>query len=66
MPIRLQTDLSLFFGPTNEFKKIEKLINVTFDFLKFITYRRNVVINHIILKKKNEKTGNYSKVGKFL
>lgn len=65
MPIRLQTDMNLYFEPTNEFEKIEELIYVTFDFLKFITYRRNTVVNYIILKKKNEETGNYSKVGKF-
>lgn len=64
MPIRLHTDMNLYFEPTNEFDIVERLINVSYKFLKFITYRRNIAFNQIILKKKIEETDKYRKVGK--
>lgn len=62
MPIKLQTELNLYFEPTDEFELIERLVDVTYSFLKFITYRKNITFKHLILKKKNE-TGKYRKVG---
>ncbi|MEK5364105.1 HEPN domain-containing protein [Peribacillus sp. FSL K6-5616] len=64
MPIRLQTDMNFYFEPTNEFNFVERLINVSNRFLKFITYRKNTTFKPIILKKKIEETGKYQKVGK--
>ncbi|PCD04896.1 hypothetical protein CMV16_26480, partial [Peribacillus simplex] len=64
MPIRLQTDMNFYFTPTNEFDFVERLINVSNRFLKFITYRKNTTLKQIILKKKIEETGKYQKVGK--
>ncbi|MFD2130398.1 HEPN domain-containing protein [Pseudogracilibacillus auburnensis] len=63
MPIKLQTELNLYFKPTNEFELVERLANVTYSFLKFITYRKNINFKHLILKKKNEE-GKYRKVGR--
>lgn len=63
MPIKLQTDMNLYFEPTDKFEMVEKLFNVTYSFMKFITYRRNVSFGNITLKKKNDKTGKYRKVG---
>lgn len=63
MPIKLQTDLNLYFEPTDKFELIERLVDITYSFLKFITYRKNITFKHLILKKKNE-TGKYRKVGK--
>lgn len=63
MPVKLQTEMNLYFETTNEFDLVEKLANITYSFLKFITYRKNIAFKHLILKKKNE-AGKYRKVGK--
>jgi hypothetical protein len=53
-PLKLHTDLHLRFDETSDYSKIHKLIDITSNFLEFVTYRRNIAINHIILSKKDE------------
>lgn len=64
-PIELATALYLSFKETTDYSKIHKLINVTSNFLKFVTYRRNISVSHVILIKTDEKTGNLIPVGEF-
>lgn len=64
LPIRLKTDMNFHFEPTGDFNFIERLINVAYDFLKFITYRRSVTFNDIYLKKEINNSGIYQKTGK--
>lgn len=64
-PLKLNTTLTFYFSPTNEFVKIQHLIYLTFDFMKFITYRRNTKEYRFYLKKKNVENGKYREVAEF-
>ena len=63
MPLKLKTDLNLYFEPTEKFDFIERLSDVTLSFLKFVTYRGNIVLNKLTLLKNNKETNKYHKVG---
>jgi len=64
-PLKLHTDLYLGFEETKDYGKAHKLINVATKFLEFVTYRRNISINHITLSKKDETKGKQIVVGEF-
>ncbi|MFS0883326.1 hypothetical protein [Metabacillus niabensis] len=63
MPLRLQTEMSLYFQETNDLDMAEQLVFITKRFLNFITYRKNTTINQIILKKRNPETDKYRRIG---
>ncbi|RVT57419.1 HEPN domain-containing protein [Niallia taxi] len=63
MPLKLKTDMNLYFKATNNFALIERLSNITFNFLKFVTYRRNITFNQLTLMSKYRDTDKYHKVG---
>lgn len=64
-PIKVHTDLYLRFEETTDYSKINKLINLVADFFEFVTYRRNISINHITLSKKDENKDRQITVGTF-
>ncbi|WP_394530976.1 HEPN domain-containing protein [Priestia aryabhattai] len=64
-PIKVHTDLYLRFEETTDYSKIHKLINLVADFFKFVTYRRNISINHITLSKKDENKDRQITIGTF-
>lgn len=63
-PIQLKTDLSFNYGESMDYDNLHKCINTIFNFLEFITYRRNPTINNIILKKEIQGSGKFRAIGK--
>ncbi|WP_229201083.1 hypothetical protein [Bacillus albus] len=51
-PIHLFTSLNLEFEETDDYEKLYHLISILNDFLAFISYRRNISVDSIYLKKK--------------
>lgn len=62
-PIKLASTLNFFFSETKDLTYPEELIFLAQRLLKFITYRENFNITQITLRKKDEKDGQYFKVG---
>lgn len=61
-PIELVTELQLRFNELIDYEELYMWSKTTIDFLKFITYRKNITINQIALKKLNER-GLYKTIG---
>ena len=53
-PIKLNANLNYFFKKTDEISFAKELIFLTYELLKFITYRKNFKINAINITKKDE------------
>ncbi|MEC1394114.1 hypothetical protein D070_02655 [Bacillus velezensis] len=64
-PLRLHTELTLHFEETNNYDRLDKLTNAFTKVFSFLTYRKNISINQVILKKLNKDSGEYKKVGTF-
>lgn len=62
-PIHLFTSLDLEFEETDDYEKLYQLISILNDFLAFISYRRNISVDSIYLKKRADETGLYDKIG---
>lgn len=50
-PIHLFTSLNLEFEETDDYEKLYHLISILNDFLAFISYRRNISVDSLYLKK---------------
>lgn len=61
-PVTLNSTISFTFEKNNDHSFFMKIVSLTRDFLKIVSYRRNITINHVILKEKNE-MGKFRKIG---
>lgn len=62
-PLKLFTELSLYFNQQPNYKRLLELTYGFINVLSFLCYRRNVSMAKADLKKLDEKTGFYKKVG---
>ncbi|WP_439024694.1 HEPN domain-containing protein [Bacillus halotolerans] len=62
-PLKLFTELSLYFNQQPDYKKLLELTYGFINVLSFLCYRRNISMTKADLKKLDEKTGLYEKVG---
>ncbi|QAT51913.1 hypothetical protein [Bacillus licheniformis] len=64
-PLNLNTELTLRFEKTtDDYDKLQKLIYLIKNVFSFLSYRKNISINNIFLKKIDPKSGLYTKVGR--
>lgn len=64
-PVTINSTIAFTFEKSNDYSFFMKIVNLIKDFLKIVTYRRNISIEQVILKEKNEE-GTYRNVGKLV
>ena len=63
-PLSLHTELTLYFEKSSDdYNKLQELTYAFINALSFLTYRKNISINEVSLKKIDEKSGDYLKIG---
>lgn len=64
-PVTLNSDLSFAFEICTDLQFYLKLYNLTRRFFRLVTYRQNINISKILLKKKDNSSGKYFTIGTF-